>query len=129
MSSLEEKALEKAKAAMENSYSPYSEFRVGAAIISTDDRIFAGTNIENRSYGLTVCAERAAIFSAVSKGVRKIKYLVLVSNSEKCIIPCGACLQVISEFANDIKIESVNKNGKKETFSLKKLLPKSFKLE
>ncbi|MBD3218492.1 MAG: cytidine deaminase [candidate division Zixibacteria bacterium] len=129
MSSLEEKALEKAKAAMENSYSPYSKFRVGAAIISTDDRIFAATNVENRSYGLTVCAERAAIFSAVAKGVRKIKYLALVSDSEKCITPCGACLQVISEFANDLKIESVNKNGQKETFTLKQLLPRSFKLK
>jgi cytidine deaminase len=129
MSSLEEKALEKAKGAMENSYSPYSEFRVGVAIISTDDRIFAGTNVENSSYGLTVCAERAAIFSAVAKGVRRIKYLVLVSDSDKYITPCGACLQVISEFANDLKIESVNKNGEKETFSLKQLLPKSFKLE
>ncbi|NIS16339.1 MAG: cytidine deaminase, partial [candidate division Zixibacteria bacterium] len=72
MISLEDKALEKAKAARENSYSPYSNFRVGAAVISGDDRIFAGTNVENRSYGLTICAERAAIFSAVSKGVRSL---------------------------------------------------------
>ncbi|HDS00495.1 MAG TPA: cytidine deaminase [candidate division Zixibacteria bacterium] len=129
MISLEDKALEKAKAARENSYSPYSGFRVGAAVISGDDRIFAGTNIENRSYGLTICAERSAIFSAVSKGVRTLRHLVLITDSEKFITPCGACLQVLSEFASDMQIESCNKKGEKQRFSLKELLPKSFKLE
>jgi cytidine deaminase len=129
MISLEDKALEKAKAARENSYSPYSNFRVGAAVISGDDRIFAGTNVENRSYGLTICAERAAIFSAVSKGVRTLRHLVLITDSEKFVTPCGACLQVLSEFATDMRIETYNKNGEKQQFSLKELLPKSFKLE
>ena len=129
MISLEDKALEKAKAARENSYSPYSNFRVGAAVISGDDRIFAGTNVENRSYGLTICAERAAVFNAVSKGVRSLRHLVLITDSEKFTTPCGACLQVLSEFAADMQIESYNKNGEKQLFSLKELLPKSFKLE
>ena len=128
MSSVEEQAIAEAAKAMRNSYSPYSKFKVGAALVSTDDRIFAGTNVENASYGLTICAERSAIFSAVSSGVTEFKLLVLVSESDKCILPCGACLQVLSEFCFDLEILSINKSGQRQRTSLKKIFPHRFEL-
>jgi len=89
-----------AENASKNSYSPYSNFPVGAAIIVDDDSIITGTNIENRSYGLTNCAERSAIFTAMSKGYRTIKAVAIVApKSSYPVGPCGACRQVISEFA------------------------------
>ena len=90
-----------AQTARENSYSPYSKFKVGAAVLTSDDTIFCGTNIENSSYGLTVCAERNAIFAAVGAGHRRFKALALVTQKvpgEKFCSPCGACRQVMSEF-------------------------------
>ena len=87
---------------MENAYCRYSKFRVGAAVLSDDDKIFAGCNVENASYGLTICAERNAIFQAVAKGElsndRKIKAVVIVTSAEEVTAPCGACRQVIYEF-------------------------------
>lgn len=93
---LYEKALEASK----NSYSPYSHFAVGAAVLMEDDKVFTGANIENRSYGVTNCAERSAIFAAASAGYRKIKAIAIATpNSDYPVAPCGACRQVISEFA------------------------------
>ena len=128
MNSVENKALEKAREAMQNSYSPYSKLKVGAAMICEDGRIFSGANIENSSYGLTICAERSALACAVSAGARKFQTLVLVSDSDKIITPCGACLQALSEFAEDLKIICLNKGGEVQQSTLKKLLPKSFRL-
>jgi cytidine deaminase len=94
------KLLEKARQAAEASYSPYSQFRVGAALLCKDDTVFVGTNIENRSYGLTICAERSAVCSAVSAG--KIEFeavAVCTPDSAAAVAPCGACRQVLSEFA------------------------------
>ena len=93
--------LDAAQAARENSYSPYSKFKVGAAVLTEDGKIFSGTNIENSSYGLTVCAERNAIFAAVSTGQRKLRALALLTQKIPGIkfnSPCGACRQVMSEF-------------------------------
>ncbi len=97
----QEKLLDAAQAARENSYSPYSKFKVGAAVLTSDGSIFTGTNIENASYGLTVCAERNAIFAAVGAGKRNIRALALVTQKLPGLdfnSPCGACRQVMSEF-------------------------------
>lgn len=97
----QEKLLDAAQKARENSYSPYSKFKVGAAVLTDDGRIFSGTNIENASYGLTVCAERNAIFAAVGAGKRKLRALALITQKLPGLdfnSPCGACRQVMSEF-------------------------------
>lgn len=95
----------KASDAKKNAYSPYSQFNVGAAILLTDGKIITGCNIENASYGLTICAERTAIFSTISKGYRKDDIVAIaVAASSNNFSPCGACRQVISEFGKDIII-------------------------
>lgn len=128
MNSVEEQAAIAAAKALRNSYSPYSKFKVGAALVSTDNRIFAGTNVENASYGLTICAERSALSAAVTSGVSKFKLLVLVAESDKHVMPCGACLQVLSEFCDDLEIISIDSAGQKERTSLKKIFPRRFEL-
>jgi len=120
-----------AEAAMKNAYCLYSNFRVGAAVLTEDGQIFAGCNVENASYGLTICAERNAIFQAVAKGAiskeRKLKAVVVVTPAEKLTPPCGACRQVIYEFCEqadaDIFIFGANKTG---SFKLSALLPEAF---
>lgn len=90
--------------ASEKSYSPYSKFKVGAALLTSDGKIFTGCNIENISFSLTVCAERSAIFKAVSEGITDFEAIAVYGSENPCI-PCGACLQVMSEFCkNDFKI-------------------------
>ncbi len=113
---------------MRNSYSPYSRLRVGAALICDDDNIYSGANIENASYGLTICAERCALGCAISAGAKGIVTLILVSDSDKIITPCGACLQVLSEFADDLKIICLNNTGDRQETTLKEIFPKSFRL-
>ena len=120
-----------AEAAMKNAYCLYSDFRVGAAVLSEEGEIFAGCNVENASYGLTICAERNAIFQAVAKGAiskeRKLKAVVVVTPAEKLTPPCGACRQVIYEFCEqadaDIFIFGANNTG---SFKLSALLPDGF---
>lgn len=116
--------LEEAQSARENSYSPYSHFKVGAAVLTDDGKIFSGTNIENSSYGLTVCAERNALYAAVSAGHRRFKALALVTqklSGLKFNSPCGACRQVMSEFlAPDTPIYIAVLDGKKRTCYCKK---------
>ena len=120
-----------AEAAMKNAYCLYSNFRVGAAVLSEEGEVFAGCNVENASYGLTICAERNAIFQAVAKGAiskeRKLKAVVVVTPAEKLTPPCGACRQVIYEFCEqadaDIFIFGANKTG---SFKLSALLPEAF---
>ena len=94
----------KAKEALEYSYSPYSHFAVGAALLSTDGQVFIGCNIENSSFGATNCAERTAIFKAVSEGVKDFKAIAIVCSGDQPAYPCGICRQVIAEFAKDEKI-------------------------
>jgi len=120
-----------AEAAMKNAYCRYSNFSVGAAVLSEDGKIFAGCNVENASYGLTMCAERNAIFQAVANGSlskdRKLKAVVVVTPKEKLTAPCGACRQVIYEFCEkadaDIFIFGGNHSG---AFKLSELLPDAF---
>lgn len=123
MSDLSE-LLDAARRAAEHSYSPYSHFRVGAAVLCEDGTVITGTNVENRSYGLTNCAERSAIFTAVSAGKKEFRAIaVSTPDSEQAVAPCGACRQVISEFAwEDFPIVFSGNSAKVET-TLGKLYP------
>ena len=114
-----------AKAAMKNAYCRYSKFRVGAAVLTESGEIFAGCNVEDASYGLTMCAERNAIFQAVAKGQRKIRAVVVVT-PKKPVPPCGACRQVINEFNPDADIFSFGKSAVARHFTLSQLLPDAF---
>lgn len=115
----------KAREAAKYSYSPYSRFRVGAALQCTSGKVITGTNIENRSFGLTNCAERSAFFTALSEGEKKFSALAVYSpDSEGPIPPCGACRQVISEFVSeDFPVIFSGKSGKVTVVSIKELLP------
>ena len=114
-----------ARSVQSRAYAPYSKFRVGAALEATDGRVFVGCNIENASYGLTICAERAAICAAVSAGATKFRRAVVVSDVDPPAAPCGACRQVLAEFGLDLPVEGV---GSKRTVSwrLADLLPAAF---
>jgi cytidine deaminase len=118
--------VEAAKQARENAHAPYSNFRVGAALRSTSGRIFAGCNVENATYGLTMCAERVAIFKAVSEGERGFSAIAVVTDTEVLTPPCGACRQLIWEFCGDIPVSMANLQGKIEVMQMKDLFPKPF---
>lgn len=118
--------IEEAKKAREKAYVPYSQFKVGAAILTIDDKIFTGCNIENVSLGLTVCAEVTALVKAVSEGFKSFKELVTIADSEAVCPPCGRCRQMLYEFSPDMKIIMVTVKGKKEETLLKEILPKAF---
>ncbi|HEY9055216.1 MAG TPA: cytidine deaminase [Rectinemataceae bacterium] len=111
--------------AAEKSYSPYSHFRVGAALLCSDGKVFVGTNVENRSFGLTICAERSAIVSAVSAGERDFSALAIATpDAQEPVGPCGACRQVISEFLSpDSAIEFGTDSGKRIRLKMSELLP------
>ena len=123
-----EKLIEAAIKAQCNAYAPYSKFKVGAALLADNNEIFTGCNVENSSYGLTNCAERTAVFKAVSEGQTDFKAIVVYSNSEPAAKPCGACRQVLYEFNPDMKIICVNDKDEKTEFVLSKLLPEGFRL-
>ena len=118
--------LDAALAARENAFAPYSKFRVGAAIEDTEGRIHTGCNVENATYGLTVCAERVAVFKAMSEGVRKFRRVAIAADTDALTPPCGACRQILWEFCGDVEIVLVNPRGKTETHRLKDLFPKPF---
>lgn len=118
----------KAVKAKDNAYCPYSKFRVGAALL-TKKRIYTGSNIENSSYGLTMCAERVAIFKAISSGDYNFLEIAISSDTERFIYPCGACRQVLSEFVKDIKITLINKNGKRKISYLENIFKEGFLLK
>jgi cytidine deaminase len=115
-----------ALAARENAFAPYSKFKVGAAIEDIDGRIHTGCNVENATYGLTVCAERVAVFKAVSEGARKFRRVAIAADTDRLTPPCGACRQILWEFCGDVEIVLVNPRGKTETHRLKDLFPKPF---
>lgn len=124
---MREKLVEKAIKAKENSYSPYSGFRVGACVLTDKGNKYTGCNVENVSYGLTLCAERVAIFKAVSEGELGLSLLGVSTDSSEFIIPCGACLQVMAEFCNDLEIILINNGGDSKSRKLQELLPRAFK--
>jgi len=115
-----------ALAARENAFAPYSKFRVGAAIEDIDGRIHTGCNVENSTYGLTVCAERVAVLKAISEGVRKFRRVAIAADTDALTPPCGACRQILWEFCGDVEIVLVNLRGTTETHRLKDLFPKPF---
>jgi cytidine deaminase len=125
----DEELVEQAKRARENAHAPYSQFKVGAAVLTKNGRVYTGANVENSSYGLTVCAERVALYCAISQGEREFVKLALVSNREDPATPCGACCQVLSEFNPDIEIICANLEGTIKKVSLKRLLPSFFRIK
>jgi cytidine deaminase len=119
--------LRAARAAARNAYAPFSKFKVGAAALTAKDRIFSGCNIENSSYGLSVCAERVAILKAVSAGECEIQAVLVYADTARLTPPCGACLQVINEFSENPEI--VLSNGRSSMpYRLRDLLPLRFSL-
>ena len=118
--------IDAAKAVRENAYAPFSEFRVGAALETEDGEVIAGCNVESASYGLTVCAERVAIWKAISQGKRKIKHIAVVADTEELTPPCGVCRQIIWEFGGDIPVLLANLKGKTEVVQMRDLLPRAF---
>jgi len=114
-----------ARAAQARAYAPYSKFRVGAALESTEGEVFSGCNVENASYGLTICAERAAVFAAVSAGATRFRRAVVVSDVDPPAAPCGACRQVLAEFGLDLAIDGVGSKGVVR-WRLSDLLPVAF---
>ena len=110
----------------ENAHAAYSNFRVGAALRATSGRIFGGCNVENATYGLTVCAERVAIFKAISEGERGFDAIAVVTDTDSLTPPCGACRQLIWEFCGDIPVILANLKGKVEIIPMRELFPKPF---
>ena len=115
-----------AEQASRNAYVPYSHFAVGAALECRDGTVFTGCNIENAAYGLTICAERTAIFKAISEGHRDFKRIVIAGKSEDYCVPCGSCRQVMQEFAPQMEVICLNGKGEAKHYSLRQLLPESF---
>jgi len=121
------KLAQKAVEAKKFSYAPYSNFHVGAALLTDDEKIFTGTNIENSSYGLTMCAERVAVFKAVSGGKRKFKAIAVTTDLEEFCPPCGACRQVLNDLCGkNLEVILVNSKMEMKTFKMENLLPHSF---
>lgn len=115
-------------AAMENAYAPYSNFRVGAAVLASSGEIVSGCNVENAAYGEALCAERVAIAAAVAQGVKAFVEIAIASESEEPSPPCGSCRQTMSEFAPDLVVSSYARNGKHARWRLSELLPEAFDL-
>ena len=112
-----------AEAVRERAHAPYSSFKVGAALLDTDGKIFTGCNVENVSFGLTMCAERVAIGSAIAAGSTKFEAIAVVSDSNEPVVPCGACRQVLAEFSPSLPIISATTEGVVTEFTLAALLP------
>lgn len=119
----------KAVQSMQNAYSPYSNFMVGSAILTKDGEIYSGCNIENASYGATICAERVALYKAVSAGEKDFVKLTIACNGDNFPYPCGICLQVLSEFCDDLEIDLINSRGIIKSVRLKELYPSAFKFD
>ncbi len=112
--------------ARRNAHAPFSGFKVGAALECEDGRVFSGCNIENATYGLTLCAERVAVFKAVSEGARDFRRIVIAADTPTLTPPCGPCRQILWEFCGDIAVTLVNLDGKAETLRLKDDFPRPF---
>jgi len=115
-----------AKKAMKSAYASYSNFKVGAALLSSSGKVFTGANLENSSFGLTVCAERVALYKALSSGEKEFTKIAVTASAEKPITPCGLCRQALFEFSPDLKVICSNLKGKVRKFTLKQLLPHPF---
>jgi cytidine deaminase len=120
----QDKLVSLAAEARKKAHAPYSNFNVGAALLARSGRVYTGCNVENASYGLSVCAERVAVFKAVSEGEREFEAIAVVS--ENGITPCGACRQVLMEFGDDIRVIVADTAGHRRAFALTDLLPEAF---
>jgi cytidine deaminase len=120
------KLIDAALAARENAHAPFSKFKVGAALEDQTGRIFTGCNVENATYGLTVCAERVAVFKAISEGARKFTRIAIAADTDVLTPPCGACRQILWEFCGNAELILVNLQGKTESFRLKDIFPRPF---
>jgi cytidine deaminase len=129
MVSKKKELLKAARQARKKAYAPYSNFRVGAAVLCGNGKIYSGCNVENASYGLTSCAERNAIFAMVADGEKKIREMLVIGPSPKFIPPCGACRQVIAEFAApEVVVHMCNNSGKCRQTTVNELVPFIFHL-
>jgi len=120
-----EDLLSAAKQARARAYAPYSRFAVGAALLTKTGQVFTGCNVENLSFGLTICAERNAVFAAVAAGEREFVKIGIVADSKSPVTPCGACRQVLAEFCDDIEIACSNMEGRRFDSTLAALLPRA----
>ena len=115
-----------ALAARENAHAPFSKFKVGAALEDADGRVYTGCNVENATYGLTVCAERVAVFKAISEGARKFRRMAIAADTDVLTPPCGACRQILWEFCGDMELILTNLQGRTERHSMSHLFPRPF---
>jgi cytidine deaminase len=118
--------IDAALSARDRAHAPFSAFKVGAAIEDENGRVFTGCNVENATYGLTMCAERVAVFKAVSEGAGKLKRIAVVADTDVLTPPCGACRQILWEFCGDAELILANLTGKQESLSLKEIFPRPF---
>ncbi|HZU24680.1 MAG TPA: cytidine deaminase [Bryobacteraceae bacterium] len=118
--------LEAALAVRENAHAPYSRFRVGAALEDDRGGIHVGCNVENATYGLTICAERNAVFRAIADGARRFRRIAVAADTDALTPPCGACRQILWELCGDIEVILVNTSGRTESLRMKELLPRPF---
>lgn len=117
---------ERAMGAMERAYAPYSGFRVGAALLAADGSVTEGCNVENAAYPVTICAERAAVAAAVTRGVRSFRAIVIATEGDAPASPCGMCRQVLMEFAPELEVLSVTRSGAEARWTMAELLPHAF---
>jgi cytidine deaminase len=122
----EQELIDAARAVRNLAHAPYSNFQVGAAVETEDGTIYTGCNVESASYGLTVCAERVAIWKGISEGVKKFGRIAVVVDTEELTPPCGVCRQIIWEFCGDVPVILSNLKGKTETIQMSELLPRAF---
>jgi cytidine deaminase len=118
--------VEAATRARENAHAPYSHFRVGAALEDSDGRVHTGCNVENATYGLTICAERVAVVKAVSEGAKGFRRIAVVADTDNLTPPCGACRQILWEFCGDVELVLSNLKGKSESMRLSAIFPRAF---
>jgi cytidine deaminase len=118
--------VEAALRARQNAHAPYSGFQVGAAVEDGEGRIYTGCNIENATYGLTVCAERVAVFKGLSEGSRGFRRVAVAADTERLTPPCGACRQILWEFCGDAELILANLHGRTETLRLREIFPRPF---
>lgn len=122
----DQELIQAALTAREKAYAPYSRFKVGAALLSSNGQVYTGANVENAAYGLTICAEQAAVCRAVGEGQREFSAIAVAVDSPEPASPCGACRQVLAEFSPDMKVILANTKGKLLLTSVRELLPLSF---
>ena len=122
----DDELVQRAVAALDHAYSPYSKISVGAALRAADGRVFSGCNVENASYGMTWCAERTAVVKAVSEGAREFTTLAIATTFERPLMPCGACRQVLHEFAPRLRLIVAGADGARYETFLHDLLPEAF---